>query len=583
MNAVLSLLPLALVIGLVVLLIVRASRRHADASASGAPTESHAIRRFFQYLLLFGLLMVAGIGTTNLLARLFGSTTRSTAPPPFQGGPDPSVLLAQDLAFTVVGIPLVGLIAAWTWRSHRRDPDESRSALYATYVTLTALTALLVTALALEALVAAALHRPHLEADAAARVVVWGAIWLVHWMLAGRTLPAPHRHPHLVLGAMVGLVLVTTGFVMLLGTSLDLLARPGAVIGAGGDLARGAGLFLAGTLAWMRYWVTAAAGAPRDPLWLIHVLVLGVGGGLVLALASASVLLWDTLVWFVGDPATPVAVQHFAGATTLFASVLAGALVWWYHRTALARAGTTGRTEVQRVYEYLVSAIGLAASAAGVGTVLVALVESVTPGIDLGMSVRNTLLAAVTLLVVGVPVWLTFWTSIRRKVAADPPTEIASRTRRVYLALLFGLTGVAAAIALIVVAVMLLQDVVEGRVSGVTLRSMRYGLGVLVAAAAVSVYHGAVWREDRTIEPVRRPEAPPRRIVLVGPATPGLADDLAQATGARVELWSTTDGPRRWDREALVTALDAHPGTNVLVLAEDGPPQVLDVSPPGRP
>lgn len=584
MTAVLSVLPLALVVGLVVLLIVRVSRRHAGIAGAGPAGESHAIRRFFQYLLLFGLLVVAAIGTSNLLARLFGSTTRTTAPGPFQGGPDPAVLLAQDLAFTVVGLPLVGLIAAWTWRSHRREPEESRSALYATYVTLMALVALVVVALALEAVVAAALFRPHLEADAAARTVVWGAIWLGHWLLARRTLPASSRVPHLVLGSMVGLVLVTTGFVMLLGTALDMLVRPGAVIGVGGELAWGVGLFLAGALAWVRYWVTAAARAPRGALWLLHVLVLGVGGGLVLALVGASVLLWDTLVWFVGDPATASAVQHFGGATSQFASLLAGALVWWYHRTALAQAGPTGRSEVQRVYEYLVSAIGLAATAAGVGTVLVALVESVTPGIDLGMSVRNTLLSAITLLVVGVPVWLTFWTSIRRRVAADPPAEVASRTRRVYLALLFGLTGVAAAIALIVVAVILLQDVVEGRVSGATLRSMRYGLGVLVAAAAVSAYHGSVWREDRTTSrTLTPPTTGPRSIVLVGAPAPGLAGELARLTGARVQLWSQAEAAEAWDRDALLTALDGHAGRDLLVLAEPDGPRVLEIDRDVRP
>lgn len=577
MGILLAVLPLAL-IAAVVVLIVREVRRHGAAAVAGAPAETHGVRRFFQYLLLYGLLMVAAIGTSNLLARLFGSTSRSVD---FPGGQESSILLAQDLAFTVVGIPLVALIAVGTWRSHRRDPDEGRSVMYAVYVTLTALTALVVTASALQSLVAAALHDPRFEADAAGRFIVWGVIWLAHWLLARRTLPTPHRAPHLVLGSMVGLYLVTAGFVMLLGTSLDMLLRAGAVLGAGADLAWGAGMFLAGTLAWVRYWALGASHDTPGTLWLVHVLVLGVGGGLILALVGASVLLWDTLVWFVGDPGLTSPIQHFAGATSQFASVAAGILVWWYHRTTLTRAGATGRTEVQRIYEYLVSGIGLLATAAGVGTVIVSLIESVTPGVDLGMSVQNTLLAALTLLVVGVPVWLTFWTSIRRKVTADPPTEVASRTRRVYLALLFGLAGVAAAIALIIVTVILMQDVVEGQVSGVTLRSMRYGLGVLVAAAAVSVYHGTVWREDRTVK-LERPQPAPRSIVMVGPAAPELVRDVARLTGARVQLWLRPEGPEGWDREALLAALDGHAGRVLLVLADEDGPRVLEVDPDVR-
>ena len=579
MGILLSVIPLAL-IAAVVVLIVQAVRRHGAAAVAGPPTETHGIRRFFQYLLLYGLLVVAAIGTSNLLARLFGSTSRSAS---FEGGPDSSILLAQDLAFTVVGIPLVALIAVGTWRSHRRDPDEGRSVMYAVYVTLMALTALIVAASALQALVAAALHDPRFEADAAGRFIVWGAIWFAHWLLAPRTLPPAHRSPHLVLGSMVGLFLMTVGFVTLLGTSLDMLVRPAVVLGQGAGLAEGAGLFLAGTLAWVRYWVLRASRNTPGTLWLVHVLVLGVGGGLILALVGASVLLWDTLVWFVGDPALASPIQHFAGATSQFASVAAGVLVWWYHRTTLTRAGATGRSEVQRVYEYLVSGIGLLATAAGVGTVIVSLIESVTPGIDLGMSVQNTLLAALTLLVVGVPVWLTFWTSIRRKVTADPPTEVASRTRRVYLALLFGLAGVAAAIALIVVAVILLQDVVEGQVSGVTLRSMRYGLGVLVAAAAVSVYHGTVWREDRTVTVAQaRSATGPRSVLLVGASAPELGRDIARLTGARVQLWLRREGSVAWDREALLAALDGHAGRDLLVLAEEDGPRVLEIEPDVR-
>lgn len=568
MVTALSLLPLAL-LALVVVLVVRASRHHGDGA--GPAGESHTVRRFFQYLLLFGLTVVAGIGAGNLLGRLFGSPTRST---PQYPGQDTSALLAQDLAFTVVGIPLAVLLAVWTWRTHRRDPDEARSTMYGLYVTVAALTGVVVALEAIQSLVADALHRPSFDADAAGRLVVWGAIWLLHWILARRTLPPAHAAPHLVLGSTIGLAGSAAGMVLVLGTALDLLLRPALVLGGNAALAEGVGLLLAGALVWVRYWVLGAAHLPRRTLWLVHVLPVGVGGGLVLALAGASLLLWDVLVWFLGEPTAPSAGRHFDGAANSFALVVVGVLVWWYHRGVLAEAGAGSRTEVRRVYEYLVSGIGLLAAAAGVGTLLVAVVEALTPGIDLGLSRQNTLLAAVTLLVVGVPVWWAFWRVIRRHVAADPPVETASRTRRVYLALLFGLAGVAAAIALIVAAVTGLQDVVDQQVSGVTLRSMRYALGVLVAAAAVSAYHGTVWGEDRTVVQARRGSGP-RSVVLVGPSEPDLVHDVARQTGARVQVWGVA-GPA-WDRPALLLALAGHPGRDLLVLAEEGGPRVLEV------
>lgn len=568
----LSVLPLVVVIGVIVLIIRAVRRREGDATGSG---DTHGIRRFFQYLLLFGLIVVAAIGTSNLLARLFGSTTRNPAPTdPFRGGPDPTLLLAQDLAFTAVGIPLAALIAWWTWRTHRSDPDEARSGTYGLYVTVAALTAALVGLGALASLIGDALTG-NFDADSAGRALVWGALWMLHWELARRTLPASHRVPHLVLGAMIGLVTMTAGFVSVLGTTLDMLLRPGAVLGVTDVLADSAGLLVAGTLVWVRYWLTAVVRLPRTTLWLVHVLVLGVGGGLVLTLVGASFLLWDVLVWFLGDPVAATAVQHFNDATGEFALVVGGVLVWWYHRTVLTHAGVRGRSEVQRVYEYLVAGIGLLASATGVGTLIVAVVESLTPGIDRGMTVQNTLLGAITLLVVGVPVWLAFWLPIRRKVAADPPAETGSRTRRIYLVLLFGLSGVAAAIALIVAAVILLQGVIDQQVGGATLRSMRYALGVLVAAAALSFYHGTVWREDRRIAPARR-ETGPRSVVLIGPADPDLAREIARQTGARVQAWGRA-GASPWSRDDLLVALAGHPGRDLVALSEQGGVRVLEV------
>ncbi|RPF27068.1 hypothetical protein [Georgenia muralis] len=84
--------------------------------------------------------------------------------------------------------------------------------------------------------------------------------------------------------------------------------------------------------------------------------------------------------------------------------------------------------------------------------------------------------------------------------------------------------GVAAVVALVVAAYLLPEDLLAGELSGDTARDMRYALGVLVATAAVSAYHGSVFRQDRELVPPT-PEllAGPRSVVLVGPADDHLA------------------------------------------------------------
>lgn len=559
-----SILSLALMVGIIVIVVVAARRR-----ASGG-VDAHSVRRFFQYVLLFALYVVVAIGLAELLGRAFGSV-----PGEYE---DPGGDLAQALAFLLVGGPVAAGLSWWTWRRHRAEPDETDSGLFVAYVTITALVSLFVAATSLQGVLAGALDG-RFDPDGLGVFLAWGAVWAGHWWLARRALDATRGAPHLLLGSLVGLAMAAAGLVMALGAALDVLLRFGTMFGTTLGLAEGASLLVTGALVWTGYWLMGAARLPRETWWLAFVLLAGVGGGLVAILTAASQLLWSILVWFVGDRAGADAATHFASATTQFATLAAGGLVWWYHRTMLGEHREE-RTEVRRVYEYLVASIGLIAAAAGVGTVLVAFIEAVTPGVDYGMTVRNTLLGGLTALLVGAPVWWLQWRHIRRAVASDPGAEVPSLTRRIYLVVLFGIAGIAAVVALIAAAVILFNDVVDAQVSGVTIRSMRYALGVLVATAAVSAYHGAIFGQDRARGIARA--SGPRSIVLVGPADPDAARALGRATGARVEVWGRLDvATPPWDADALGAAL-AGMGGDLLVVADPGGWRVLEIDPSGR-
>lgn len=560
-----SILSLALVVGIIVIIVVVAARRRGPGGV-----DAHGVRRFFQYVLLFALFVVVAIGVSELLGRAFGAVPREYE--------DAGANLAQALAFVLVGGPVAAGLSWWTWRRHRADSDETDSGLFVAYVTITALVALFVAATALQGLLSDALSgrfAPNRLGD----LIAWGAVWAGHWWLARRTLDAARGAPHLLLGSLVGLAMAASGLVLALGTALDLLLRPQVVFGASQSLMEGASLLVTGGLVWVGYWLFGAARLPRGTWWLAYVLLAGVAGGLVAALTAASRLLWTVLVWFIGDRAGADAALHFASASTEFATLVAGGLVWWYHRTVLGEY-REDRTEVRRVYEYLVAGIGLAAAAAGVGTVLVAVIEALTPGVDEGMTVLNTLLGGLTALAVGAPVWWFLWSRIRRATASDPGTEVPSLTRRIYLVVLFGVAGIAAVVSLIAAAVILFNDLVDGQVSAVTVRSMRYALGVLVATAAVSAYHGAIFGQDRARGLARA--RGPRSIVLVGQSDPDAARVLARATGARVEVWGRLDAATPpWDTDALGAALAGASG-DLLVLAEPGGWRVVEVDPSGR-
>lgn len=610
-------LVLALFAALIALLVWAVRRPTSVRADEGGPGSApgagaHSVRRFFQYALMYAMTILAAIGFSNLLTR---ALTSSNSPTDESSREWEARLLAEDVSFALVGSLVLAVLVWWTWRTLRRDPRESNSLGLVLAVTATALTSLVTTIVHLQALMAA-LVRPNSDPGTqAAPALVWGLVWVATWFITARALPPARQLPHRALGSTVGLVTMTWGFTTLLSTSLQILITGDTLVGGRTALASAGALLLVGAIVWIRYWILAAQSDPRSTWWLLHVLVVGVAGGILLALTGASLTLWDVLVWLVGDPGTRGSASHFSGTPGHVAAALVGVLVWWYHRTAIAGSGEYARSEVRRVYEYLVAGVALAASAAGTGTLVVALIASLTPGDDVGMSVRNTLLSALTLLAVGVPVWVIFWRRIQRAMAADPIDEGASPTRRIALVLVLGLSTVTAVIALIVVVMTLAQDLLAGNFSAVTLRSARYGIGVLVTSASVAGYHVAVWREDRvTVARARAdvgaqtvtgaatvssgidedvttsqgqgpsdnaplPLAPqPVSIILVGNVPDGLGQELARRTGARVEVWrhhSTT----LWDLEQVIDDIASHPGHDLLVIGEDERLRVLEVKP----
>ena len=195
-----------------------------------------------------------------------------------------------------------------------------------------------------------------------------------------------------------------------------------------------------------------------------------------------------------------------------------------------------------RRHGHVVADLGAAAAGAGI-LVVAALRHDPGPGSE-GTS-RNTLLAALTLLLIGAPLW---W--LHRRRARRPGGD--SRARRVYLIVILGICGVTALISLIVAAFDLLHDAVG---TGLTLGSVRTAknpLGALLAALAAAGLHTPALRSD-----LRRSAAKPpvrrRSITLVGADDAGLARQVREATRTHVLSSSHTDAP--WDRDVVLAAV----------------------------
>lgn len=558
-------------VGLLIILIVGVVLVTARSGGAG-PHQGlgTAIRRFFQYALQYGLVCIVAIGLEGLIARPLRRDVLALGD---------QTDLARGLSFTIVGVPVLWLIVRWTRRRIAADARETQSVAWAFYLALAELTALAVMTSAIQDVLAWVTRSGAFDAGAVGRSIAWGVVWIVHVRVTRTTTPAGTVRDHQLAGAAFGLwsaaISVGTLVASVLHSFITLSGKE-LIADASHPVMRSAIGVLVGAAVWFVYWVRIAQRSPRTLHWHAYVLLLGVGSGLIVALVSMSVVLYDVLVWTVGSPATTDAATHFRSSMDAAGLALAGTTIWWYHRTVLREVGDAARDEARRVYEYLMALIALAAAAVGVTILLVAGLEALTQSaLIAGSGAGNTLLLAVTLLIVGAPIWLLFWRVIERAVAADPAPETSSLTRRVYLSLLFGVVGVAAVVALLIAVYLLFSDLVAGRFGVPTIRSMRWGLGILISSAAIAWFHWRIYREERdAAQPHGR-----RRVLVIGPVSEGQRDTLADRLHARVEVLQRTDVPglEAPSDAAVEAAVAAESARDVVVLIDHAGVHVIPV------
>lgn len=542
-------------------LVIFGVRKIRSGEAHGA-LQGHSVRRFFQYLLLYGLVVVSALGLSGLLGRVLERSTLVVAD---------KTDLARNLSFVVVGIPLYIVLAFWTRRRFAEDSSEARSFGWGFYVTMTSVTSLSVGMFALHDMVSWAVRVNDFRAPALARLIVWGSIWGMHWWVHLRSAPAGSSRAHHLLGSLIALGTVVVGLDQLISGAIARIWNFGgeAIFVSHGDLIlKGAVTLIVGAPIWFLYWIKNYSKATRDPLWFVYVLLVGVGGGLIMAVVSASTVLYSALVWLVGDAGSADASTHFRNVPTASGAVCVGVIAWWYHHAMLEEDRKAARTEVQRVYEYLMAGIGLLAAAGGLAMILVALVEALTSSsVISGSGATNALLAAATLLIVGSPVWWVFWHRIQNAIKRSPQEEHASPTRRIYLFILFGLGGIVAVGTLLVGVFFLFDDIFKGSFGLETIRRMRFALAVLITTGAIAGYHWLTYRSERELMAVAA--RGPRFVLLIGPRDAELAHMVSQFTRGRVQFWTRKDDQTvTWARDEVMRALEESKDEAIILLAD---------------
>jgi hypothetical protein len=179
-------------------------------------------------------------------------------------------------------------------------------------------------------------------------------------------------------------------------------------------------------------------------------------------------------------------------------------MVWayyghWLKRQIQSDENPVRRAGKQRLYGYILSALGLGASFVGVSLVLSFVIDLLTANAIWGSSLRPRLAAAIATLAVGLPLWLTTWRplqaeALREGDMGDHARRSTIRRTYLYLALFAGVIGgMASAVGLVY---QLVNALLSGDPPADFLSNVLNAAQLLVLFAVLLVYHLNTMRHD---------------------------------------------------------------------------------------
>jgi hypothetical protein len=437
--------------------------------------------------------------------------------------------LAQALALILVGGPIFLIHWLWAQRTAARDEEEKTAALRAIFLYGALLGTLVPVVQNLLAILdrgllltmnldtyRALLGGSQTLADNAIAILMNGVVAAYFWtILRGEWTALPDGENYADVRRLYRYVWVFYSLLMVVFGAQQLLRSlfyvPSDMLGDLGreTVANGVVLLLVGTPLWVYTWkiVQDSLADPaemRSTLRLVVLYLLALGG--VIAVLSAGGTLLDVLLRnLLGEAISRGDLIRQIGGPISIGVPLG--VVWayfgyWLKRHIEAAAGPIRQAGMQRVYHYILSALGLGAAFIGVAMLLSFAIDTLSrPEVVWGGTLRPKLAAALATLVVGLPLWLAVWRPMQaqaldRSELGDHARQSIIRKAYLYLALFVAVIGgMSTAVGLVF---NLIRAVLTGSVAGNFLPSVLNLAQVLGLFAILLVYHLSVLRTDLT-------------------------------------------------------------------------------------
>lgn len=476
-----------------------------------------SIRRLYFYLVALISIEIVLWGLVSLLRSIVDQT--------ISGGAD---ALAQALALILVGVPIFLIHWLWAQRSSARDEEEKTATIRAAFFYAILLGTLIPVAQNLLSFIDRSLvqvtglgveraFRAFSEqtlADNLIAILMNGIVAAYFWnilrseweTLSDKENFTEVRRLYRYIWMLYGLLITVFGAQQIL---RFLLYIPGDVLGdLGRDVAvNGVALLIVGTPIWAYSW-RVIQDSLSDPAEMGSTLRLGILyllalGGVITVITTAFMVINTLLSALLGqDISFSEFVREVGGPISIGVPL---GLVWayygyWLNRHIESVGDRVRQAALKRLYNYVLSLIGLVVAFAGVTSLFRFIIDMVIgPGMLMTDTMRGTLSASMASILVGLPLWLVTWRPMQAEaLTSDEMGDHARRSvvRKTYLYLvLFAsvIGGMATAVGLVY---QLIRVVLAGDTGSNFVNTVLNLTQLLFLFGVVLVYHLNVLRKD---------------------------------------------------------------------------------------
>jgi hypothetical protein len=523
-----------------------------------------SIRRLYFYLVAIISIEIVVWGLVSLLRSIIDRTV--------SGGAD---ALAQALALILVGVPIFLIHWLWAQRVSARDEEEKSATLRAVFLYAILLGTLipviqnvlsfidrsLVEVTGLGVARAFSSFREQTLADNVIAVIMnlivaayfWSVLRSEWATLTDKENFSEVRRLYRYIWMLYGLLMTVFGAQQIL---RFIFYIPGNLLGEMGRevVVNGTALLVIGTPVWVYTW-RVIQDSLTDPAEMGSTLRLGILyllalGGVITVITTSALVVNIIVTRLLGGTSTfRDFVQQIGGPISVGVPL---GMIWAYYRHWLTRhieaiGDKVRQAGMKRLYNYILSFIGLVVSFIGVATLFNFIIDMITSKAFLmGDSNRSTLATSIASLVVGLPLWLMTWRPMQAEALAqddlgDHARRSVLRKTYLYLALFASVIGgMATAVGLIyqLIKVALTGDAGSDFVS--TLLNLTQ---LLFLFGVVLIYHLRVLREDGVSTAGALAEKQNQFSVLVVDSGNGFVESVKAAllkSGSKVQVTVTT-------------------------------------------